>query len=363
MIRASIHLQRDGFTLDANIETDTHVVGIFGPSGAGKTTLINIIAGLLRPDRGSVVVEGETLFDSSRGIDLPAHRRRIGVVFQEHRLFPHLSVKGNLIYGQPRPQRDNREREFLQIIDLLELGDLLKRRISQISGGERQRVALGRALISRPSLLLLDEPLASLDQRLKQQIIPYLQRVRDVSAIPTLYVSHDLSEILQLTDRLIVLERGRLIGQGRYTDLVHDNAVLVVVHDRGMRNVLNACVVRHEPSDGVSVLQLGSVNDPVCQLIVPQCAAPSGATVTIAVQPWDVALATEPVHPVSIQNQIRGIVRRCTLHESRAIVDVDIGTPLIVEVSRRSAVALELTAGRPIVCLIKSNAIRHIGGG
>ncbi len=359
MIQANVHLGRGGFSLDVDLDIDSHITGLFGPSGAGKSTLINLIAGLDRPDHGRIELDAETLFDGTLSIDVPPHRRGVGVVFQEHRLFPHLSVKANLLYGRPRDERQ-RTNEFRQVIDLLELGGLLRRRISQISGGERQRVALGRALVSQPRLLLLDEPLASLDQRLKQQIIPYLQRVRDVYATPMLYVSHDLTEILQLTDRLIVLEQGRVVGQGRYVDLVHDAAVIEVVHDRGMRNVLTASVVQHKPTDGVSVLQLGNTNDPSRRLIIPLCAGPPGIDVTITIYPWDIALASEPVHNVSIQNQIRGTVTRCTLLERSAMVEVDVGAPLIVEVSRRSAQALNLAEGRPIMCLIKSNAIRHI---
>lgn len=359
MIRVWVSLDRRDFALNVEFEADSHVIGVFGPSGAGKSTLINLIAGLQRPDRGSIVIGGETLFDSMRGIDVPTHRRRIGVVFQEHRLFPHLSVRSNLLYGRPR-QSSRSDGEFRHIVELLEIGALLDRRVTELSGGERQRVAVGRALISQPRMLLLDEPLASLDQRLKQQIMPYLQRVRDASSVPMLYVSHDLTEILQLTDRLIVLERGALVAHGRYTDLVHEDAVLAVVHDRGMGNVVSAHVVRHEPHEGISVLRIGSQDEPSGQLVVPLCDAPPGASVMISVQPWDIALSNNAIHAVSIQNQIRGTVTRCTLHERSAIVQVDIGTPLIVEISRRSAAALAIAVNQPIVCLIKSNAIRMI---
>lgn len=313
-----------------------------------------------RPGRGTIAVDGEVLFDSAGRppIDEPAHRRRIGVVFQEHRLFPHLPVRGNLLYGRARRLRH--DGEVRRIIDLLELGPLLGRRVTEISGGERQRVALGRAVLSQPRLLLLDEPLASLDVRLKQQIIPYLQRVRDASNVPIIYVSHDLGEVLQLTDHVVILDRGRMVDHGRYTDLVHEDAVLAVVHDRGMRNVLTARLVRHEPDDGVSIVQIGTAADPRRQLIVPRLDAPEGESVMLAIQPWEVALAAEAVHPVSIQNQVTGVVTRATLHERSAIVEVDIGAPLVVEVSKRSAAALKIAAGQPIVCLIKSNAIRRI---
>ena len=363
MIRARVQLDRGPFALDVDVESDHRVTGVFGPSGAGKSTLIRLIAGLERPDQGVIEAGARTLFDSGRGIDVPTHRRKVGVVFQEHRLFPHLSVRGNLLYGQPGSRQRAMSRESQRTVDLLELGGLLERRIAQLSGGECQRVALGRALISRPDLLLLDEPLASLDRRLKRQILPYLKRVCDEAAIPVLHVSHDLTELLQMTEQLAVLDRGRLVGQGRYADLVHDRAVLAVVHDRGMENILPARVFAHEPSEGVTVLQLGSDGDARFRLIIPRCAAPPGGLVTIGLHPWDVALAAGRVESVSIRNQLPGTVARCTLHETRAVVEVDVGVRLIVEVSRRSATSMNLAAGRPIVCLIKSNAIRVVGGG
>ena len=199
MIRADVQLDRGDFSLNVEFQAEGGVTGVFGPSGAGKTTLINLIAGLERPDSGSISLNGRTLFDREADLDVPAHRRRIGVVFQEHRLFPHYLVKGNLLYGAPRGSD-----EFSRIVDLLELGPLLQRRPHQLSGGERQRVALGRALLSNPKLLLLDEPLASLDQRLRQQIIPYLRRNHSDALDFLPFVSHDLTEVLQLPHRLLL---------------------------------------------------------------------------------------------------------------------------------------------------------------
>ena len=358
MISVDLNLACDGFTLEVKFQADGPVLGVFGPSGAGKTTLINLIAGLTRPQRGSITFGNQTLFDSEQHIDVPTHQRRIGVVFQEHRLFPHYSVKGNLLYGAARGG-DGLNR----IVELLELGGLLTRRVHHLSGGERQRIALGRALLSNPQLLLLDEPLASLDLRLRRQIIPYLRRVRDDLAVPIVYVSHDLTEILQLTDQLLVLERGRSVGCGRYGEIVHSDAVLSVVHDRGMNNVLAARVAEHKVDDGVSVLEIGPMREggATGRLFAPLCAAAVGSTVSISIRPWDIALATGPVSGVSILNQVQGRVRRCTGHEQRMLVDVEIGAPLIVEISRRSATTLNIQPGVPIVCLIKSHSVQYVG--
>jgi molybdate transport system ATP-binding protein len=360
VIRASVQLDRGDFRLDVDFEAAGAVTGVFGPSGAGKTTLINLIAGLERPDAGSIAVDGRTLFDGGEHIDVPAHRRRLGVVFQEHRLLPHYSVRGNLLYGR------RRDRGGLDpVVELLELGPLLERRVAALSGGERQRVALGRALLSEPKLLLLDEPLASLDHRLRRQIIPYLRRVRDDLALPMLYVSHDLTELLQLTDRILVLEQGRSVGHGRYPDVVHQEGVLPVLHARGMSNVLAARVVAHETDDGITVLELrcgpaGEAAATPLRLSAPPSPSAEGTEVTVSIRPWDVALAAAPVDGVSIQNQCRGTVRRCTTRQRSALVEVDVGPPLLVEISRRSVASLGIEPGRPVVCLIKSHAIQYV---
>jgi len=355
MIRADLQFERGNFSLEVRFESAGRVIGVFGPSGAGKSTLISLLAGLEQPRRGSIAVEGRTLFDRPASINVPAHQRRLGVAFQEHRLFPHLSVRGNLLYGA---QPGGGGPAAAPIIDLLGLTPLLSRRVHELSGGERQRVALGRALICRPRALLLDEPLASLDRALKRQIMPYLCRVRDSAAVPMLYVSHDLSEILQLTDELLLLDRGSVVGHGRYLDLVHDRAAQALLHDRGMCNLVAGRVIRDSPEDGQSTLQLGDIGDRSQQLVIPHCGSPVGTIVTALVHPWDIALATDPIHAISIQNQLRGTVTRSSLHAHGMIVEVDAGATLIAEISPRSAAALGIEPGRQLYCLIKSRAVR-----
>ena len=374
MIRAALQVHRGGFTLDLSFESNAPVTGVFGPSGCGKSTLIHTIAGLVQPAHGSIITDDQTLFDSAHRINVPAHRRNLGVVFQEDRLFPHLSVESNLLYGCtsqglawfPTRRTESRHAKlFAQVVEMLEIAPLLKRRPRSLSGGERQRVALGRALMSQPRLLMLDEPLSSLDRRLKQQIIPYLQRVRDTGMVPMLYVSHDLTELLQLTDRLLLLEHGRLAGHGRYMDLLHEHPALAVVHDRGMGNVLSAQICSHDEEQGVSMLALtnadpGALNRAV-QLVSPRVAAEVGAHVTIAFSAWEVALALREVHGISIQNQLPGTVVRCTYHEHRAVVEVNVGQSIVVELSRPGAASLNLKPGQSVICLIKSHAIQYVG--
>jgi molybdate transport system ATP-binding protein len=210
MIDVQVRLKRKHFELDASLKLNQRVTAIFGPSGAGKSTLLSIIAGITQPDSGRIVINGECLFDSQLRINKPIHQRKIGLVFQDGRLFPHLTVEHNLSYALNFIPVQNRQFQLKQIVTLLEIGHLLKQRPHQLSGGEKQRVALGRALLSSPRLLMLDEPLASLDDRLKSQILPFLKLVSNEINIPMIYISHSKEEIMQITDNLIDIQLGKV---------------------------------------------------------------------------------------------------------------------------------------------------------
>src|SRR5437899_2006051 len=214
MLRVDIAKQLGDFALEAAFASEGRVTGLFGASGAGKTSLVNIIAGLLRPDRGSIVIDDETLDDTAAGVHVPAHRRRIGYVFQDARLFPHLDVRQNLDYGRRMNRLADDPAERMRVADLLDIGGLLDRRPGKLSGGERQRVALGRALLGQPRWLLLDEALGSLDEERKVEILPYLVRLRDEAGVPMVYVSHDAGEMRQLATHVVMLKRGRVIAFG-----------------------------------------------------------------------------------------------------------------------------------------------------
>ena len=214
MLRVDVSKQLGGFSLQASFASEGRVTGLFGASGAGKTSLINIIAGLLRPDRGTIAIDTETLDDTAERAHVPAHRRRIGYVFQDARLFPHLDVGANLDYGRRMNRLVDDAAQRARVTDLLDIGSLLNRRPGQLSGGERQRVALGRALLTQPRLLLLDEPLGSLDEERKVEILPYLVRLRDEAGVPMVYVSHDAGEMRQLATQIVMLRRGRVIAFG-----------------------------------------------------------------------------------------------------------------------------------------------------
>lgn len=211
LIEIAAKLQRKHFTLDIQFNLTARVTGLFGPSGSGKSTILNIIAGLVKPDNGRVTIDGQCLLDTAQHIFVPVYQRQVGLVFQDSRLFPHLSINDNLHYGYHKRQPVQQQFQPAQIIDLLQIGHLLNQRPHQISGGEQQRVAIGRALLSSPKLLLLDEPLASLDERLKDQILPFLKKVANEIKIPMIYVSHDQQEVRQICEEIVFIDNGKLI--------------------------------------------------------------------------------------------------------------------------------------------------------
>jgi molybdate transport system ATP-binding protein len=214
MLRVDVSKQLGDFAIEASFVSEGRVTGLFGASGAGKSSLINMIAGLLRPDRGIIAIDDEMLDDTEKRVHVPPHRRRIGYVFQDARLFPHLDVRENLDYGRRMNRLPDDLAARTRVTDLLDIGGLLDRRPGKLSGGERHRVALGRALLSKPRLLLLDEPLGSLDEERKMEILPYLVRLRDEANVPMVYVSHDAAELRQLATQIVMMQRGRVSAFG-----------------------------------------------------------------------------------------------------------------------------------------------------
>ena len=214
MLTVAVEKNLGAFSIDARFDSEGGVTALFGPSGAGKTSIINMIAGLMTPDSGRIAHDGVVLFDSAAGIDMKAAQRRIGTVFQDGRLFPHMSIRHNLDYGRWMGGYSKDPAAFAHAVALLDIGHLLDRRPGKLSGGERQRVAVGRALLMRPRLLLLDEPLASLDAGRKDDILPYLERLRDEAKVPMIYVSHDASEVKRIASRVVRIESGKVAAVG-----------------------------------------------------------------------------------------------------------------------------------------------------
>ena len=351
-LSVALHHALPGLTLDIAFEAPPGVTALFGPSGAGKTSVLNAVAGLTRPDRARITVAGEVLCDTETGIWLPPHRRRMGVVFQEGRLFPHLSVAGNLTYG-PRVQRARPDpAEIDRVVDMLGIGALLDRRPAALSGGERQRVAIGRALLARPRMLLLDEPLAALDAARKTEILPYLERIRDTAGVPMLYVSHSASEVARLATTVVVIEAGRVVRVGPAAAVLGDPA-LAPAGGREVGAVLRATLVAHH-DDGLTEIDAGGV-----RLMLAGIDMAPGRPVRVRIAAHDVILSLEPPQGLSALNVLPG--RVTALHgETGAGVVVALDTPagpLLARITRRSVDRLGLAPGTPCHAILKTVAI------
>ena len=359
MLEVAVEYRIGDFTLDAAFATGTvGITTVFGASGSGKTTLVNLIAGLIAPRAGRIVAGGRVLVDTDRGIDLPPERRGIGYVFQDGRLFPHLSVAGNLGYGQRRRPRDRRAIAMDQVVRLLGLEGLLERRVAGLSGGERQRVAIGRALLTSPDLLLLDEPLAQLDLPRRRDIVPFIERLRDEMGIPIVYVTHDQDELIRLSDDVLLLDGGRGVAFGALERLMIrlDLGGLTGGLDAGA--VVSVTVAAHDDSFGLSTLAFAGG-----ELVVSRLGLAVGTPLRIRVRARDVALALEAPRDISTLNVLAGrIVELRPAAGSQTDVLLDVGVPLWARLTRKSAAELELAPDKPVHALIKSVAFDRFVG-
>ncbi|HXB17598.1 MAG TPA: molybdenum ABC transporter ATP-binding protein [Steroidobacteraceae bacterium] len=356
MLRVSLLKRRREFTLAASFAAPTPgLIALFGRSGSGKTTLIEMIAGLLPPDEGEVQLTGTVLTDTRAGIAVAPERRRIGYVFQDPRLFPHLSVAGNLRYGMQRARSMPHAIHFEEVVDLLGLGALLGRRPHQLSGGERQRVALGRALLSQPQLLLLDEPLASLDVARREEVLPYLERLRDWLSIPIVYVSHQFDEVLRLATYIVLLEEGRVLTAGPVGELSLGRELRSVVAPELVGAVLDGLVMAVDAAGGTAELAIGSG-----RLQVSLRDAQAGARVRVQLLARDVILATQPVQHVSVRNALLGTVTEITPEDlASVLVKVDVGGPIVLaRITESARQALRLAPGDAVWALVKAVSTR-----
>lgn len=359
MLSLDVQLQRGTFDLDASFSLDKPVTGLFGSSGSGKSTLLNLVAGMAHPDKGWLKLGDQHLFHSSKKINLAPNQRKIGVVFQDSQLFPHLSVTQNLLYGYKRTLSKQRRFAKNEIIDLLEIDHLLKKRPVQLSGGEKQRVGLGRALLASPRFLLLDEPLASLDQGLKGQILPFLKRVKDELDLPMVYISHSMEEILYLTDNLVVINKGRILGAGHFHDVIKSDSVKGVAQTMGLENIITVTIKGHDIESGHTVTE---INNTVLLLPLTHYYA-IGDSCYISIRSSEIAIAKCHIAHISIQNQIPGTIISCIKNASGVAVHLDIGTGtvLIVDITLKAFSELSLQPGEEIYCLIKAQSFAFLG--
>lgn len=362
MLSVNVTKRRGAFILQARFAAPTPgVVALFGASGCGKTTLVDIVSGLLSADTGRVELEGAVLDDTRAGIHIPTERRSIGYVFQDARLFPHLRVAGNLQYGQRRAASTRARGPssgtgsgpaigWHEVISLLGLESLLERRPHALSGGERQRVALGRALLAQPRLLLLDEPLASLDSARRDEVLPYLERVRDRLRIPIVYVSHQFEEVVRLATHVVLMADGRVSGQGSLPEVSLSPQLGAMLGPDRVGAVING-IVRQTNVGGTAELQVGANT-----LRVSTDHAPVGSQVRIQLLARDLILATQMPTGLSVRNTLQGRVQELTDEEGEtALVKVDIGGPVVLaRVTREAAAELQLDAGRNVWVLVKA---------
>ena len=342
------------FRLSAAFSAGAGITALFGRSGAGKTSVINMLAGLLRPDRGHIEVNGRVLFDSASGIDDPVHARRLACVFQDARLFPHLSVRGNLLYGWRLAAPADRFVEFDQVVQLLGIAPLLQRRPGALSGGEQQRVAIGRALLSSPAALLMDEPLASLDAPRKSEILPYIERLRDEFKLVIVYVSHMLEEVARLADTVVMLHDGAVTGVGSAEDVLGRIDLYAIAGRQEAGALIHTTVAAHAEEDGLTTLRFDGGS-----LYVPRIPLPIGAPFRVRIRARDVSIATQRPEHISIRNILHGrIVELADTFGAFAEIKVAVGQAMLVaRVTRPSVRELQLAPGREVYALVKSIGI------
>lgn len=360
MLRIDVTKQLGRFRLAAAFDAgDARLTALFGRSGCGKSSILAAIAGLLCPDSGFVEVAGERLFDSAAGIDVPVEARRIGIVFQDDRLFPHLTVRDNLRYGLKRAPRA-RPIAFDDVTGLLGLADLLDRRPARLSGGEKQRVSIGRALLSQPRILLMDEPLASLDAPRKGEILYYVERLRDELGIPIVYVSHEIEEIVRLADRMVVISDGRAIASGTVPEIMTRLDLKPMTGRFEAGAVLDTVVVAQDLAYGIARLAFDGG-----ELQAVGVDALPGERVRVRIRARDVSLATEAPRAVSVRNVLHGrIVEVGALTGAEVDLRIAVGsTVLLARVTRMSFEELALALDAPVYAMVKSIAIdrRSVG--
>ena len=353
-LTAALRVSRGDFNLNVTCTVPAvGVTGVFGPSGAGKSTLLRCLAGLEAACEGELRLGTTCWQDSARGVLVPAHLRGVGMVFQDSRLFSHLDVRGNLEYGYRRAAASERRIGFDEVVHWLDLAPLLARAAATLSGGERQRVALGRSLLAQPRLLLLDEPLAALDQRRKQEMLPYLIRLRALLALPIFYVSHDLDELVECADHLLLLEDGKVGAAGPLAAMLARVDLRLMQNDAGA--VIATVLAEHEDAYHLSHLSLGAQRSSVGRQSVS-----IGTQIRLRIRARDVTLSLEAPHHTTLLNilvaHIDALVPAAQPGQVMVKLDLE-GQTLLAHITQKSAAALALRGGMKVYALIKSVAL------
>ena len=340
------------FRLSVSAAFPPGIVAVFGPSGSGKTTLLNSVAGLVAPDDGHVILNGRTLFSTGQKLNLPPERRRIGYMFQESLLFPHMTVQENILYGYRLTESRLRRIDPARLVDLLELGPLLDRRPGSLSAGERQRVVLARALATSPDLLLLDEPLASLHVGIKGRILRYLKAVHRQMSMPMVYVSHSMSEVLALAHHVLVLDRGRQIAFDHPRKALAQPLAAPLLTAGSLENLFDVTVLEHRPSVGITLAALGETI-----LALSLLDHPAGEMISVAIKASDVILASQRPENISARNVLEARVEEIQFLGNRVLAQARLHEPWLVEITPDALENLNLEVGGSVWLILKSTSI------
>ena len=352
-VYVDIKYRRGDFLLQMKDFIPDGIVGIFGPSGSGKSSLLKVLAGIEHPDEGQIIVRGHEFFNRSCKIKVPARKRKMGLVFQEGRLFPHMNVRKNLLYGH----NTSFPIGLNEVVNLLEIGHLLDKKPDQCSGGEKQRVAIGRMLLNSPEVLMLDEPFSALDQRLRRNIIPYLIRIHEKYRLPIWVVSHDICDLLMLTNQLMIINNGTVLGSGNYLDLLFDPMVGSILQQEEEINAVRLRAQSIDVVNGMTAFYYYSDYASNHLLIdVEQQLLPDDQLI-ISIAPQSISLSLERVESISTRNQLKGTITSIKELGRKVFCQVDIGFPLLVEITRSSMERMNLRVGMPVYSLFKSGSV------
>jgi molybdate transport system ATP-binding protein len=359
-LEVAVEKPLESFVLDVAFNAPTPgVVALFGPSGCGKSTTINIIAGLLAPDRGTISLDGDVLLDTPRQVAVAAERRGIGYVFQDARLFPHLNVASNLRYAERRA-RQAPYVSFERVLSLLDLEPLLSRRTHRLSGGERQRVAIGRALLSQPRLLLLDEPLAALDRERREEVLPYLEILRDELSIPMIYVSHQFDEVLRLATHIVLMQSGTVAAEGNITQMSLDPKLRALLGPDAVGAILEGTVIGEDAGSGLTRVRVGGG-----EIRVEAARLAAGTRLRVQLLARDVIVSTRVPQYLSVRNSLQGFVTAIEEDgggegggSDLVSIDIGAGASILARVTRAATRELALAKGVPAWALVKAVSLR-----
>lgn len=353
-LKFNILLKQGDFTLDADIHICDRVVGIFGPSGAGKSTMLHLLSGLKKPQDGYIILKDQVLCDIRKKVFVPPEKRDIGVVFQDERLFPHMSVERNILFGM----ENNVDRNLLDmVIDVLEIRHLLKRGPLNLSGGEKQRVAIARALVRKPKLLLLDEPFSSIDVNLRSSLLPFISRVSREFACPMIIISHDLPDLLCLTNSLVIIQDGKVVGHGDCSDLAFDDRCSKLIKHAGIYATFDAKVVLVDKKSG-SVAFCAKNNGQMIKASYKQ-GVQRDMNVKARLRPEDVVLASERADFITSQNQLKATILRVQDFEDEVLLELDAGFNILSGITRKAASQFKVAPGKEIWIMFKSMAVEY----